>query len=91
MELSNEKKLIQDEESGKRFEAFLDQINKEYKEYFGEKVVTHYFPLVRSGRPPAIRLRYLETSNLDKEIKQKVISKYNELFGEYADYQIIEK
>jgi hypothetical protein len=44
-----------------------------------------------SGRPPAIRLRYLQSSNLDEEIKQKVISKYKELFGEYADYQIIEK
>lgn len=97
MELSDEQKQIlkQDEENGKSFEAFLDQINEQHKEYFNirgdNNTITHYFPLLRSGRPPAIRLRYIQPYNLDEELKQKVISKYKELFGEYADYQIIER
>jgi hypothetical protein len=82
--------LLNDEENGRKFGTFLQEINEQYKDYFGDKVITHYFPLLMSGRPPAIRLRYLQSSNLDEEIKQKVISKYKELFGEYADYQIIE-
>jgi hypothetical protein len=98
MELSEEQKLLlkQDEENGKAFETFLDEINKEYKSYFDSRhddkpTITHYFLLLRSGRPPAIRLRYAQPSNLDEGIKQKVITKYKELFGKYADYQIIER
>lgn len=65
MGLSDEQKqlLKQDEENGEAFEAFLAQINKEHKDYFDSrnderKTITHYFLLLRSGRPPAIRLRY---------------------------------
>lgn len=97
MELSNEQKqlLKQDEENGKAFEAFLDQINEENKDYFKSRgdnrdSLNWYFALLTTSRPPIIRLRYVQPSNLDEKIKQKVITKYKELFGEYADYQIIE-
>jgi hypothetical protein len=94
MQLSDEQKeiLLNDEESGRTFETFLQEINGQYKDYFslnGNKVITDYFPLVISGRPPSVRLRYVQMSNLNEEIKQKVVSKYKELFAEYADYQII--
>lgn len=98
MEHSDEQEqlLKQDEEKGEAFETFLNEINNEYKSYFDSrnderKTITHYFLLLRSGRPPAIRLRYAQPTNLNEEIKQKVIMKYKELFGEYADYQIIER
>ena len=97
MELSDAQKQIlkQDEENGKLFEAFLREINEQYKDYFESRpsrnTITHYFSLLRSRRPPAIRLRYVQPSNLDGDIRQEVITKYKVLFGEYADYQIIER
>ncbi len=51
MELSDAQKQIlkQDEENGKLFEAFLCEINEQYKDYFQSRpnrnTITHYFSL----------------------------------------------
>lgn len=97
MNLTNEQKelLKKDEENGVSFESFINKINIDNKEYFnnqegGQNEISFFFILIESGRPPAIRLRYLQQSNIDERIKIEVITKYKEIFGIYADYQVIE-
>ncbi|KAA9037160.1 hypothetical protein FW778_17170 [Ginsengibacter hankyongi] len=96
MNLTEEQKqiLLNDEENRIAFEAFLEQINLDYKVYFNNqekrKTVLDFFSYVVNQKPPAIRLRYLEQRHLDEEIRLKVVDKYRELFGNDADYQVIE-
>ncbi len=97
MELTEDQKelLKRDEENRRTFQTFLEQVNKDYKSYFqkvGDKrdSIGWYFSLVTNSRPPAIRLRYIRQHDLSEEIKSKVINKYRDLFGESADYQVIE-
>jgi len=96
MNLTEEQKKLfkENEEKGIAFKAFLDEIDLEYEDYFKKQskrtTVRYFFDLLESGIPPAIRLRYLELSELDEGIKIEVVNKYKELFGEYSDYQIIE-
>ena len=96
MELTDEQKqlLKQDDENGVAFETFLEEINKEYKEYFDNRTdryknIKECFSLLSNWRPPYYRLRYVSQSNLDNLIKLDVINKYKELFGDNSDYQTI--
>ena len=97
MNLTEDQKkfLKEDEEKGIAFKTFLNGINLDYKDYFNKhskrKIILDFFGLLEEKRPPAIRLRYLQLTKLNEEIKLEVINKYKELFGEYADYKIIEQ
>lgn len=97
MDTSQIEKLIkQDEENGAAFDTFLDKVYTDNKQYFDSRSdrynhLNTCFTLLSNKRPPYYRLRYVELSKLDDTIKNEVVNKYNELFGEYADYQIIER
>ena len=92
---TNEIMLLQDELNGYKFKEFLNSINDSYKSYFESRVddrkdIHKCFALLENNRPPSIRLRYLKQSDINEQILNLVITKYKEMFGEYADYQIIE-
>lgn len=97
MDTSEIEKLIkQDEENGAAFDAFLDKIYADNKQYFDSRTdrynhLNTCFALLSNKRPPYYRLRYVALSKLDETIKNEVVKKYNKLFGKYADYQIIER
>ena len=78
----DEKKLI-------RFYTELNKIEELHHDYFKEKGIEEYFSLLSNKVPPAVRLRYLEHSSLDENIKDEVIKKYREIFGKDSDYQVI--
>jgi hypothetical protein len=88
--------LLKDELNGYKFKEFLDKLNDSHKSYFKGRMdrynnIHNCFVLLSNKRPPSIRLRYCKPSNLDENILNLIVSKYKEMYGEYADYQIIEK
>lgn len=92
--LEIEKLIKQDEENGNAFDAFLDKVYTDNKQYFDNRTdrykhLNTCFALLSNKRPPYYRLRYVEASKLDESIKSMVVNKYKELFDKYADYQII--
>ncbi len=87
--------LLKDELNGYKFKEFLEHLNDSYKSYFEGRTdrygdIRNCFVLISDKRPPAIRLRYFSQSNLDENILNLAVSKYKEMFGDSADYQVLE-
>lgn len=87
--------IKQDEEDGAAFDIFFEKVYIDNKYYFDNRKdrYTHLnkcFAVLSGGRPPYYKLRYVAPSNLDESIKHGIVERYKELFGQYADYQIIE-
>lgn len=90
-----EQQMLEDDERKEReFKNYLNEIDKKYhdrlREWNGAKSILNHFGLYSTRRPPAIRLRFSPHPDTDSEIqdiKEEVVSKYKEIFGDYADYQ----
>ena len=95
MNTSQKEIVIQnDEKQGELFYAFFEQIYLENMQYFQNRNdnynhINSCFLLISDKRPPYYRLRYVRPSKLDETILNKVVRKYKELFGIYADYETI--
>src|SRR5438045_3068658 len=83
--------LEKDKSNGIKFKSFLSDINTKYESYFksredGKNSIEDFFILWTDKIPPAFCLIYTNYLSLDSIIKNEVVNKYKEIFGEYAIY-----